>query len=297
MRVTSAFVCIWISFTAAAFAAPETSLRPFARGVDAPETAAPSLQDTRPVARPALFEASLAHQLTGQLQGRADPGFQQALATQTGIKARAFASLSPQAIPMSVRPFLRPDSLVQKAMAQRTARARGSVCGDPDIQGETVGFVPGRISACGIDKAVKVRSVSGIPLSQEAIIDCPTAKALKSWVDKGMKPAVGNSGGGVSQIRVAAHYVCRTRNNQPGAKVSEHGKGRAIDISGFRLRDGTEITLAQDWNQRDTGAMLRKMHQRACGIFGTVLGPDSDRFHKDHFHFDTARHRGGSFCR
>ena len=139
--------------------------------------------------------------------------------------------------------------------------------------------------------------MSGIPLSQEAVIDCTTAKALKTWVNNGVKPAIGTSGGGVSQIRVAAHYACRTRNNQPGAKISEHGKGRAIDISGFRLRDGSEITLLQDWNRRDTGAMLRKMHARACGVFGTVLGPDSDRFHKDHFHFDTARHRGGSFCR
>lgn len=112
-----------------------------------------------------------------------------------------------------------------------------------------------------------------------------------------MKPAIGNTGGGVSQIKVAAHYACRTRNNQAGAKISEHGKGRAIDISGFKLRDGRQITLLQDWDRRDTGAMLRKMHKRACGIFGTVLGPDSDRFHKDHFHFDTARHRGGSFCR
>ncbi|MDX5403468.1 MAG: extensin family protein, partial [Rhodobacterales bacterium] len=25
--------------------------------------------------------------------------------------------------------------------------------------------------------------------------------------------------------------------------------------------------------------------------------PESDRFHRDHFHFDTARHRNGPFCR
>ena len=33
------------------------------------------------------------------------------------------------------------------------------------------------------------------------------------------------------------------------------------------------------------------------GGFGTVLGPESDQFHQDHFHFDTARHRGGPYCR
>lgn len=198
---------------------------------------------------------------------------------------------------MSARPSLRPDSLVRKAMAQRRERAKGAICGDPAIQGDVVGFVPGRLSACGIQNGVRVRSVSGIGLSQQALMDCPTAKALKTWVDKGMKPAVGRTGGGVSQIQVAAHFACRTRNNQPGARVSEHGKGRAIDIRGFTLRDGSEITLLDGWDRRDTGPILRKMHSRACGIFGTVLGPDSDRFHKDHFHFDTARYRSGSFCR
>ena len=42
---------------------------------------------------------------------------------------------------------------------------------------------------------------------------------------------------------------------------------------------------------------MRKMHRTACGPFGTVLGPDSDRFHRDHFHFDTAKYRSGPFCR
>ena len=297
MRLTSVFVCVWIGMTGAALAAPDTSLRPVARTDPTLELTKASLKDTRPNARPNLFEASLVRQLTREIEGEADPGFQHALASQVGLTTRAFAALSPQATGLSIRPNLRPDSMVQKAMARRQARARGAVCNDPDIQGETVGFVPGRLSACGIENAVKVRSVSGIPLSQEAVIDCTTAKALKTWVNNGVKPAIGTTGGGVAQIRVAAHYACRTRNNQPGAKISEHGKGRAIDISGFRLRDGSEITLLQDWNRRGTGAMLRKMHTRACGIFGTVLGPDSDRFHKDHFHFDTARHRGGSFCR
>lgn len=296
MRVTSVLVCVWIIMAKVAMAAPDTSLRPVARAIPTAAAVA-SPGDIRPVMRPDLHEATLVRQLTRQFEQEADPGFQRALASQDDLGARTFAAVSPQATGLSIRPTLRPDSMVQRVMAQRNARARGAICGDPDIQGETVGFVPGRLSACGVQDAVRVRSVSGIPLSQEATIDCPTAKALKTWVDKGMKPAIGTTGGGVAQIRVAAHYACRTRNNQPGAKISEHGKGRAIDISGFRLRDGSEITLLQDWNRRDTGAMLRVMQQRACGIFGTVLGPDSDRFHKDHFHFDTARHRGGAFCR
>jgi len=128
-------------------------------------------------------------------------------------------------------------------------------------------------------------------------MDCTTAKTLKSWVDGGMKPAVGRRGGGVSQIRVVAHYACRNRNNQAGGKLSEHAKGRAIDIAGFTLRDGTKISVLEGWNTQRDGAVLRQMHAKACGPFGTVLGPNANRFHRDHFHFDTARYRSGSYCR
>ncbi|MCK0151824.1 extensin family protein [Marivita sp. S6314] len=296
MRVTSVLVCAFLSLAALASAGPDTSVRPVARA-EATPVAGPDLSSVRPVARPTVLEPVLVSQLEQQFQRENNPNYRADPVGITFARARAFAGLSPQATDLSLRPFVRPDEVVRKAMAQRRERARGAVCSDPDIQGETVGIVPGRISGCGVQNAVRVRSVSGIALSQKAVMDCSTAKALKRWVNQGMKPAVGSFGGGVRQIKVAAHYACRTRNNQPGARISEHGKGRAIDISGFTLKDGRKITLLQGWGQRTTGAILRDMHRRACGIFGTVLGPESNRWHRDHFHFDTARYRSGSYCR
>lgn len=246
-----------------AAAAPETSKRPVARaGTDA-----------RNVVRAAVV----------------------APVAPTVATALPAAAILPESA-TSLRPSLRPAAIVQKAMARRAERQRGQVCGDPDLQGDTVGFVPGRINGCGIQDAVRLRSVSGVTLSQSALMDCTTAKALKRWTDKGAKPALRRTGGGLASYRVAAHYACRTRNNQSGARISEHGKGRAIDISGFQMKDGTTLTVLNDWNSRHRRA-LRKMHKAACGPFGTVLGPNSDRFHRDHFHFDTARHRGGAYCR
>jgi len=172
----------------------------------------------------------------------------------------------------------------------------GNVCGDPALFGEVLGVVEGP-GACGVTDAVSLRSVSGIELSTAAVMDCNTARALRTWVDTGLVPAVGDTGGGISSIRVAAHYVCRTRNNQPGARLSEHANGRAIDISAIVLRDGQEISVENDWGRGDFGQRLRRMWRSACGPFGTVLGPDGDRFHQNHFHFDTAQHGNGSFCR
>ncbi len=175
--------------------------------------------------------------------------------------------------------------------------ARGQVCGDPQIQGERISAIPGRIAGCGVTEPVRVRSVAGVPLSTPATMDCTTAKALKTWVNSGVKPAVGSQGGGVRNLRVVAHYACRTRNNQAGARISEHGRGRAIDIAGIGLNNGTEMTLLTDWNRGAKGRALKQMWRAACGPFGTVLGPESNRFHLDHFHFDTAHYRSGAYCR
>lgn len=213
---------------------------------------------------------------------------------QSAVRLAIAASFSgPTA---ALRPFVRPPALEHKAMARKRKRAKGSVCGDIALQGTYVGPVPGRISACGIDEAVKLRSVSGVTLSQEALMDCTTAKALKNWTERTAKPAMARLGG-LTGYRVAAHYTCRTRNNQPGAKVSEHGKGHAIDISGFQLKNGQIVSVQEGWNAARYSKALRKMHAGACGPFGTVLGPNADRFHRDHFHFDTARYRSGSYCR
>ena len=80
-------------------------------------------------------------------------------------------------------------------------------------------------------------------------------------------------------------------------RLSEHGKGRAIDISGLVLANGEVITVLKGWRQPGESKLLKTLHKAACGPFGTVLGPNSDRFHQDHFHFDTARYRSGAFCR
>lgn len=196
-----------------------------------------------------------------------------------------------------LRPKPRGEGVRLFASKRQRAIRRGMVCGDLAIQGETVGRVPGKIGGCGVKDAVRLRSVAGVTLSQRAVVDCTTAKALKTWVESGMKPAIGKRGGGAAEIRVAAHYACRTRNGKTGTKISEHGKGRAIDVAGVKLKNGREINVLNHWSQGWRGRALKQMHARACGPFGTVLGPEADRYHRDHFHFDTARYRSGTYCR
>jgi len=194
----------------------------------------------------------------------------------------------------SLRPVFRAPNASKR---QNALLSQGSVCGDPAIQGEAIGRVKGTISGCGIEDAVQVSSVSGILLSSKATMECDTARALKTWVEGSAKPALASRGGGLREIKVAAHYVCRRRNNAKTGKISEHGTGRAIDISGFEMLNGSEISVLNDWNAGSASKALQRMHAQACGPFGTVLGPRADRHHLDHFHFDTARYRNGTYCR
>ena len=41
---------------------------------------------------------------------------------------------------------------------------------------------------------------------------------------------------------------------------------------------------------------LRQIHAEACGTFGTVLGPEANEAHRNHFHVDMAKRRHRSFC-
>ncbi len=92
-------------------------------------------------------------------------------------------------------------------------------------------------------------------------------------------------------IDVAASYSCRPRNNVLGAKLSEHGYANALDVSGFTLADGRKISVKRDWSGAEVEQVyLRTVHRGACQYFTTVLGPDHDRAHNDHFHLDLARH-------
>ncbi|KAJ55114.1 hypothetical protein ACMU_15270 [Actibacterium mucosum KCTC 23349] len=209
-------------------------------------------------------------------------------------RAAANAPLAVSLFPKP-RPALKPYKV--SAPVQVAGGKVGPICGRRDIQGVRVADIRGSQAGCGVSDPVQVIEVSGVRLSTAATMDCNTAKALNEWVEDGLQPAVGRLGGGVSSLKVAASYVCRTRNHQPGAKLSEHGKGKAIDISAITLSNGKVLSVQEGWDQRADGKILKKAHAAACGPFGTVLGPDADRFHKDHFHFDTAKHGNGNYCR
>jgi hypothetical protein len=203
---------------------------------------------------------------------------------------------SPLAVAVALRPEARSARVIEQASTVRRETQRGAVCGTADLQGDVLAAIRDG-GGCGVEEPVRLRSVAGVQLSTPAIMDCTTASALLAWVDQSARPALSGTGGGLAGLQIMGSYTCRPRNNQSGARLSEHGKGRAIDIGGFVLASGAVVSVLEHWGSNAYGAALRAMHRDACGPFGTVLGPNANAFHRNHFHFDTARYRNGSYCR
>lgn len=174
---------------------------------------------------------------------------------------------------------------------QAVLSKKGSVCGDPSIRGERLAPITSRVRGCGIAEPVRVTSIAGVKFSTAATIDCDTAVAAKHWIERGIQPAFNEQ---VIGLHIAGSYVCRPRNNKSGAKVSEHGRGRALDVMGFVLADGRKLNVLRDYRK---SAAIKSAHRSACGPFGTTLGPGSDGYHEDHIHVDTVSYRNGNYCR
>ena len=136
---------------------------------------------------------------------------------------------------------------------------------------------------------VLVTSVNGVRLAPAATLNCAAATALATWIDKGLQPAFQNQ---VAQLNIADSYSCRSRNNVRGAKISEHGRGNAIDIEAFVLTSGKTMTVASNY-----GRPIKAAQRAACGTFHTTLGPGSDGYHEDHIHFDVSQRGGNPYCR
>ena len=173
----------------------------------------------------------------------------------------------------------------------------GVVCNDRRLVGKRIARIPGRLPACGIERPVRITEVAGVALSSPIRVNCQTASALADWTERHAKPAARSAfGKELTGMKSVASYACRTRNHRKGAKISEHGKGNAVDIAGFTLAGGERISVLKGWQGRGRD-FLQQIWLKACSNFGTVLGPNADKYHRDHFHFDIAKHRGGPYCR
>jgi len=183
-------------------------------------------------------------------------------------------------------------------LSRGLVRASAYVEPRPEIDGPGI---------CGMTHPFRVSALAdgAVAVDEAVTIDCSMIPALEGWLSDVVEPdARARFGVDVVGLEAFGAYSCRPVDDIPGAQLSEHAFGNAIDIGGFRLADGRDIVIARDWKRADSqeSAFLREIHAGACGRFATVLGPGADPFHYNHFHLDLAM-RGSTntgprrFCR
>ena len=152
--------------------------------------------------------------------------------------------------------------------------------------------------ACGGRDLVRLEAVvladkTRVAIHPAALVNCQMAESLASWVRDAVVPPLAKMGAALRAIENYDSYECRTRNRRPGAKLSEHAHGDALDVRAFALADGRRLELTDPKVDKPLRVAWR---DAACHRFTTVLGP-GDPYHSGHIHLDViARHNGYRIC-
>ncbi|SOC38338.1 hypothetical protein SAMN05892877_10588 [Rhizobium subbaraonis] len=218
---------------------------------------------------------------------------------ELGGSAPAAARAAPSAqqdkvayIPRFNNPMSVPETLGGMPAAEKSCRQR--------LQRLGVKFrdLPriGKGNSCGIAYPIELQGLSGgIQIKPAAQVNCQITEAFARWVKNELAPAARlRYLSGVKSIHQMSSYSCRTMNSRRGAAMSEHAKGNAIDVGKIVLNSGKAILVRNKsfFAFREKG-LLKAVRSDSCKYFTTVLGPGSDRFHKDHFHFDLRMRKSG----
>lgn len=154
-------------------------------------------------------------------------------------------------------------------------------------------------AGCSTVNAVNIAQLRGdsarFDIANLGPVTCPTAAAFAGWarfgVDRAARQILGSK---LVRIETMGSYNCR--NVAGSSRRSAHSRAEAIDVSGFVLADGRRIILTEDWDNGTAAErkFLRTVHRSACKRFGTVLGPDYNAAHRDHFHLEKGNQ---NFCK
>ncbi|MGX9966292.1 extensin-like domain-containing protein [Roseomonas sp. F4] len=140
---------------------------------------------------------------------------------------------------------------------------------------------------CALENVVRLPSASRVTPAGP-VTTCRVAAAWLLFETHVMQPAAQRHlGSEVAAVRHLGTQNCRNVNHRASGRRSQHATANAIDIAGFTLRDGRQITLLRHWGSGGAeAAFLREVRDGACEWFRAVLGPDYNAAHRDHFHFD-----------
>lgn len=151
-------------------------------------------------------------------------------------------------------------------------------------------YIP--VEGCPLSNVVRVRG-TGVSFNSSATMACPLLVRWLMYEHQALQPlALAHLNSRVEHVEHLGTFACRNVYGRETGRRSQHATASAFDIAGFRLTDGEDVNILRDWDSSRAPAkaeFLRMAHGAACSYFGSVLGPDYNQAHANHFHVDTSR--------
>jgi hypothetical protein len=164
----------------------------------------------------------------------------------------------------------------------------------------------GRVNALDIGELLTARGETTLvvadwgPIARE-IADKATAEKAEAVKRQAEAAAAGRKGKASDQPKMAAPSAPKVM--QGGIQIGIPGLTQPADSEtslGWappsRLGGPKPASTSTSTALSGKAAFLRAIHKAACGIFSTVLGPEANRAHKNHFHLDMAPRTGATIC-
>ena len=94
-----------------------------------------------------------------------------------------------------------------------------------------------------------------IELRPAPVLRCEFAESVAAWLRDEVAPRAERLGAVLRAVETFDDFECRGRNRANGAKLSEHGKGNAVDLRSLVLNEGrvlalTDVSVAKDFREQ-----------------------------------------------
>lgn len=181
--------------------------------------------------------------------------------------------------------------LVAKAKKEQAAKqTNGQAKGGKDSAADTTASKPGK---------KKERESSKTPsIPAHAAGDRPTKAEAATRVSQASKLGAGaglpaECNDPVAEARSRKKKLTKSQRRAQAARAE-----RCADATAKRKEEiAAALPPAPDEKEMPQNAkFLRQLHAGACGIFGTVLGPEANEAHRNHFHLDLTPRKRKAFC-
>ncbi|MEH6563933.1 MAG: extensin family protein [Halopseudomonas sp.] len=153
------------------------------------------------------------------------------------------------------------------------------------------------VAGCPLSNVVRVER-TGVRFNAPFTLTCPVAVSWLMFEQQRLQSlALQHLGSPITRIEHFGTFACRNIYHRENARRSEHASAAAFDVAAFTTRSGVQVSVLKDWDNgkaANKSLFLREAHDAACDYFGTVLGPEYNAPHANHFHFDN---RNFGYCR